>query len=208
MARRDITKRPRRGLSAEERQELFREFKLGIFALAALVLLVVTLCWGRGSSAGTAPGEGDADEQSTLMRVVWNPEAGRGGRPPAPTRRVIPPGGQRNPRRREGNDRRERPRRVEPQRPAPVERRPRPTYRNYVVKRRDTLWKIAENELGSGKLWKLIRKANPSLRSPKKLRRGMILRIPVTSSKGLPSGRLAGGGQSGGSGMYLDSSKS
>jgi hypothetical protein len=61
-----------------------------------------------------------------------------------------------------------------------------------VVRRNDTFWKIAERQLGDAHLWKRILKANPGIRKPKDLRRGMVIRIPVADT-GLPAGRMAGG---------------
>ncbi len=178
--KRDITKRPRRALSADERQQLFREFKLGIFALIALVVLVVALRdHGRSGKAGDRVRDEDTKSGAKLLKVVWKPRAARGERPEAPRRDER--------RRPEDRDRREPPRRV---RPAPPSR---PTYRNYVVKRGDRLWKIAEKYYGDGRLWRRIAKANPGI-NPNRLKRGAILRIPLRGSATALAGgpRLAG----------------
>jgi nucleoid-associated protein YgaU len=209
MAKRDITKRPRRALSAEERQELFREFKLGIFALAALVTLVVTLCWDKDGSSerGRRSGEKGTDNNA-LVRVVWQP-GDKGGNPPVqPRPRVDGIRGRRSP---------QPPRDVAPRRPErpPVEPRRRvtppvprgPVYRNYVVRRRDTFWKIAEKQLGDGKLWKVIWKANPGIRNPKRLKRGTIIRIPNSGAGGVSSTRIAGNRVADGGTMILDTSR-
>jgi LysM domain len=203
MAKRDITKRPRRALSAQERQELFREFKLGIFALVALVALVVTLCLDRGGS--TEPVDKSVKDQTSgkaLVRVLWQPPGGaRGGRLPVQPDRVQTPKGPTDPTPRDKQRREPKPReRVLP--PSP----PRPVYSNYVVKRRDTFWKIAQNQLGDGKLWKLIWKANPGIRNPNRLKRGMVIRVPRKRLAGDSARRLAGGPKSPGSSMPLDTS--
>ena len=143
MAKRDITKRPRRALSAEERQALFREFKLGIFALTALVVLVVALRWnGRGAERADARAQdGEKKSGAKLLKIVWKPRAAGGERPSEAPRREEAPEPQRRP---------DSPGRPEPQRrrrsvPPPV-----PAYRNYVVKRGDTFWRIAQRQLGAG----------------------------------------------------------
>ncbi|MHC4915259.1 MAG: LysM peptidoglycan-binding domain-containing protein [Planctomycetota bacterium] len=205
MAIKDITKRPRRALTAEERQELFREFKLGIFALAALVALVVALCWDREGSGSGPAGSGDQinDDGTTLVRVIWQP-GDQGGVPRARTRPPQPP--------RPPAPRAERPR-TSPRAPDPRPRRqqprerpaPRgPKYRNYVVKRGDRLWKIAETQLGHGRLWRAIQKANPAIKNPNRLRPGMVLRIPLRS--GGVSTRVADGPRVSSTDMPLDSS--
>ncbi len=204
MAKRDITRRPRRALSAEERQELFREFKLGICALVALVGLVVTLCWDRGGSAEPAgePGKSVDKNGDALVRVVWHP-GDQGGSPPVQTHR--PP----------RVDEPLEPKQQAPQRPAkragpPVRQHrvppkprkvvpPPPTYRNYVVRRRDTFWKIARTQLGDGSRWKALAKANPGV-NPKRIKKGMIIRIPVIASH-LPAGQIAGAPDNSGVGL-------
>jgi len=207
MAKRDITKRPRRALSAEERQELFREFKLGICALVALVGLVVTLCWDRGGSAESAgdPGKSANRNGSALVRVVWHP-GDQGGSPPVQTHRPPRADDPLEPRQKNP----EPPKQVVPPKhpPSPPRRRkappPRPSYRNYVVKRHDNFWKIARTQMGNSKLWKVIVEANPGIK-PKRLKKGMIIRIPVTAAE-LPSGRMAGTPASPGTEMMLHSS--
>jgi hypothetical protein len=205
MAVKDITKRPRRALTAEERQELFREFKLGIFALAALVALVVALCWDRGKDDSRPAGPGDQinDDGTTLVRVIWQP-GDQGGVPrarahnaqhpretvPQVRRRQPPPPAPRPRERREAPRRQPRPRG--------------PAYRNYVVKRGDRLWKIAETQLGHGRLWRAIQKANPALKNPNRLRPGMVLRIPVND--GEASAQVADGPRVSSTGVPLDSS--
>lgn len=183
MAKRDITKRPRRALSADERQQLFREFKLGIFALIALVVLVVALRdHGRSDEAKQRVRTKDTTSGTQPLRVVWKPRAARGKRPSGAPRREEP-------RRPETPGRREPERRVRPAPPLP-----RPAYRNYVVKRGDRLWKIAEKYYGNGRYWRRIAKANPGV-NPRKLKRGTILRIPLRGSATALAGRprLAGG---------------
>ncbi len=180
MAKRDITKRPRRALSAEERQTLFREFKLGIFALTALVVLVVALRWnGRGAERADARARnGEKKSGAKLLKIVWKPRAAGGERPSEAPRRDKA----REPARRPDSPRPPRRRSV----PPPV-----PAYRSYVVKRGDTFWRIAQRQLGDGRRWPLIKKANPGI-NPKRLKRGTVLRIPLRNSSGAPAGRLAG----------------
>jgi len=49
----------------------------------------------------------------------------------------------------------------------------------YEVKKGDTLWKIAENFYGDGKLYKKIFEANTDiLKDPNKIQIGQKLRIP------------------------------
>lgn len=49
----------------------------------------------------------------------------------------------------------------------------------YEVKKGDTLWKIAENFYGDGKLYKTIFEANTDiLKDPDKIQIGQKLRIP------------------------------
>jgi hypothetical protein len=202
MASTDITSRPRRTLNSDERRELFREFKLGIFALSALVVLVVTLCWDRGGKAGAGarPGEARPGEDGRLVSVVWQPEAARGERPPERPRddggqnrddggTVVPP--------------------PPPPPPAPVPPvPPAPQYRNYTVQKGDiSLRKIAARAMGDANKWRVIQEANPGLK-PNRMHVGQILRIPLAEAgaavAALPADsprRAAGGG-----GMVLDSS--
>ncbi len=62
--------------------------------------------------------------------------------------------------------------------------RPRPagslTYRNYTVTAGDTLYRIAQNQMGDGNKWRDLLKANPSLK-PQQLRVGQRLLVPVPS---------------------------
>lgn len=194
----DITKRPRRAMSADERRELFREFKLGLFALAALVVLVVTLCWDRGGSTKEpAAAKGAAKSGPKLVRVVWQPRAVRGGRPSAPKPKAGPVKAA-EPRAPERRREPPAPRRREP--PPP----PEPRYRNYEVRKNDTLWKIAKRQLGDGRLWTLIRDHNPALRNPHRLKCGAVLRIPLSLGAS-GAGRLAEAGPGGGAGRLLHS---
>ena len=208
MAKRDITKRPRRALSADERQELFREFKLGICALVALVALVVTLCWDRGGSAEPAgePGKSADRNGNALVRVVWHP-GDQGGSPPVQTHRPPRVDEPEQPKHRAPEPPKKADPPVKQHRAPPGPRKvvpPPPTYRNYVVKRRDNFWKIARTQLGDGKLWKVIVKANPGV-NPKRIRKGMIIRIPVVAAQ-LPGGQIADAEERPGSNRFLDSS--
>lgn len=185
----DPNSRPRRALSAEERSVLFREFKLGLLALAVLVVLVVTLCWDRsqagaggGSDQRSARPRAAGTEGSTApLHVVWRPidihagsslEPGRGGRAPAAPApqevRGAPPESFPAPA----------PQRAPEQPPRPVPNR---DFRRYVVRAGDNPWRIAARELGNGALWPLIAEANPGL-EPRRLQRGQVLRMPPKPS--------------------------
>ena len=204
MAINDITSRPRRGLTAEERHELFREFKLGLFALAALVGLVATLCtWSRGPGDARGAGAGArGTDDSKLVRVVWQPEAARGERPPAHDRATG--GAVRDDARRapENPDGAETPREDQAPPPPPP---PGPQYRNYTVQRGDvSLRKIAARTLGDAEKYKAILDANPGLK-PNRMRIGQVLRIPVAGAEAAPGGQLAGGPNRRTGGMTLQS---
>jgi nucleoid-associated protein YgaU len=62
-----------------------------------------------------------------------------------------------------------------------------PKFRAYIVKKGDTLQRIAARELGSEKLWEAIAKANPFI-SPGTLQPGREIRIPLdpTNIQGKP----------------------
>jgi nucleoid-associated protein YgaU len=52
--------------------------------------------------------------------------------------------------------------------------------REYVIKKDDSLWKIAQNELGSGHRWKYLYEMNKDkIKNPKKLKAGTRIMIPV-----------------------------
>jgi len=177
---RDPNAKPRRALTNQERGELFREFKLGLFALAALAVLVVTLCWDRGKAgaAGTA-----RDGRPGNLQVQWRPPHtpitsdenvksgdGQGGSVPG-----NPPGGVK----------------VAPPPPPPPPPPAPPPYREYVVQKKDSsLRKIAAKTLGDGNRWKAIVEANPGL-NPNRMRVGLVLRIPRLPSPVAAGGALA-----------------
>lgn len=60
-----------------------------------------------------------------------------------------------------------------------------------VVERNDTLSRIAAEEYGDPRLWRLIAEANPDITSPRRLRPGQVLVIPPleTFSRPLVNGR-------------------
>ncbi len=52
--------------------------------------------------------------------------------------------------------------------------------REYTIKKNDTLWKIAQNELGSGHRWKYLYELNKDrIANPNKLKAGTVIVIPV-----------------------------
>lgn len=52
--------------------------------------------------------------------------------------------------------------------------------KEYVIKKGDSLWKIAENELGSGHRWKYLYELNKDrIKNPNKLKAGKKILIPV-----------------------------
>ncbi len=62
----------------------------------------------------------------------------------------------------------------------PVESEVKVSTREYTIKKGDTLWKIAQNELGKGYRWKYIYELNKDvIKNPNKLRAGKKIVIPV-----------------------------
>lgn len=62
----------------------------------------------------------------------------------------------------------------------PVESEVKVSTREYTIKKGDTLWKIAERELGKGHRWKYIYELNKSvIKNPNKLKAGRKILIPV-----------------------------
>ncbi|MEW5759103.1 MAG: OmpA family protein [Candidatus Omnitrophota bacterium] len=52
--------------------------------------------------------------------------------------------------------------------------------REYTIRKTDTLWKIAEKELGNGNRWKYLYEFNKDrIKNPKKLKAGQVILIPV-----------------------------
>jgi 5'-nucleotidase len=52
--------------------------------------------------------------------------------------------------------------------------------KEYVIKKDDSLWKIAEKEMGSGHRWKYLYEMNRDrINDPKKLKAGTRIIIPV-----------------------------
>ena len=61
-----------------------------------------------------------------------------------------------------------------------VEAEPKVSTREYVVKQNDSLWKIAEAQLGGGHRWKYLYELNKDrIKDPKKLKAGTRIIIPV-----------------------------
>lgn len=77
--------------------------------------------------------------------------------------------------------------------PAPApEPAPEPRFRDVTVQKGDSLWLIAERELGSGSKHRLIQAANPNL-DPNRLVPGQVVRIPLDSAVALVDGRRESG---------------
>ena len=52
--------------------------------------------------------------------------------------------------------------------------------KEYIIKKNDSLWKIAEKEMGSGHRWKYLYEMNKDrIKNPKKLKAGTTIIIPV-----------------------------
>jgi 5'-nucleotidase len=61
-----------------------------------------------------------------------------------------------------------------------VESTVRVSTKEYIIKKGDTLWKIAEKELGKGYRWKYIYELNKDkIKNPNKLKSGTKILIPV-----------------------------
>ncbi len=61
-----------------------------------------------------------------------------------------------------------------------VESEPTVSTREYIVKQNDSLWKIAQSQLGSGHRWKYLYELNKAkIKDPKKLKAGTKIIIPV-----------------------------
>ena len=61
-----------------------------------------------------------------------------------------------------------------------IESEPKVSTREYIIKQNDSLWKIAQNEMGSGHRWKYLYELNKDrIKNPKKLKAGTKIIIPV-----------------------------
>lgn len=61
-----------------------------------------------------------------------------------------------------------------------VESEPKVSTKEYTIKKGDTLWGIAKQQLGSGHRWKYLYELNKEkIRNPNKLKAGIIITIPV-----------------------------
>ena len=153
----------------ERRERMLRDFKLGVFSMFVLVILVVSFCWDRQ----TLPDPVRPDSAATQnVRVVFGPPPANGTSSAAITHPADPPPG---PRGASGGAH------VDPA-PSPPPERPQPEVRmvRYRLRRNDTLVKLARRYYaGDWEKWTLIRDANPGIK-PKKLRVGRVIKIPVT----------------------------
>lgn len=68
--------------------------------------------------------------------------------------------------------------------PKPAPRKS-PTYREYTVRDGDTYTTIAQKQLGTMRRWEEIQALNPKI-SPRKLRAGMVIKIPVRRKRLAP----------------------
>ena len=171
----------REGLS----ERVFREFKLGVFTMFVITLLLVTLFWDERRDEGELRGRprpAEVDSQPArpgILRMIFGgrgstPEAradtpAAGGNTPAGAR---PVGGAPAP--------------APAPQGAPVQG-PRPlgvavpaaAPGEYVAQRGDTLYSISRRLYGDGNGWRQILRANSSVLScPEDLEVGMRLRIP------------------------------
>ena len=61
-----------------------------------------------------------------------------------------------------------------------VESEPKVSSREYVIQKNDSLWKIAQKELGNGNRWKYLYELNKAkIKDPNKLKAGVKITIPV-----------------------------
>ena len=61
-----------------------------------------------------------------------------------------------------------------------LESAPKVSTREYTIKANDSLWKIAQNEMGNGNRWKYLYEMNKDrIKDPNKLRKGTVIIIPV-----------------------------
>ena len=151
-------------------ERVFREFKLGIFTMFVITMLLVALFYDerepRRPEGPVRPAEQPADK-GLLARITGLifKQKEKEARP------ETRPGAQAQAR---------------PSRPAPAPLRhvapapPRFVEKRYVARRGDTLYSISRKVYGDGTKWKIILQRNPELRGrPENLSAGMKLRIPV-----------------------------
>jgi hypothetical protein len=61
-----------------------------------------------------------------------------------------------------------------------IESEPKVSTREYIIRQNDSLWKIAQNEMGGGHRWKYLYELNKDrIKNPKKLKTGTKIIIPV-----------------------------
>ena len=153
-------------------ERVFREFKLGIFTMFVITLLLVTLFWDNRRmqepyrpDGRPAPAEQPASD-GVLARImsVFFPKEPAG---------ELPQPDEDAPAAADAN---------RPPPPPPVPVRLNVIYKRYTARSGDTLYSISRKVYGDGSKWKLILKANPDLGAPENLTAGMKLRIPVKAS--------------------------
>jgi nucleoid-associated protein YgaU len=72
------------------------------------------------------------------------------------------------------------------------------------VPRGSSLWRLAREHLGAGRLWSVLWKANPQIRDPNRIQAGQLLRCPVLRDpEQVGSSRSAGLGQPSSAGVSL-----
>lgn len=151
-------------------ERVFREFKLGVFTMFVITLLLVTLFYDnepRVPDTDVRAPEPPAKKSLYEQVIAFiRPEEKKA--PVRPEVRERPEA--------RTDRRQERPgARIE--RPAAPRR---VVWRKYTVRRGDTLYSIARKVYRDGTKWKLILKANDDkLKKPEDLAEKMVLRIPV-----------------------------
>jgi len=153
-------------------ERVFREFKLGVFTMFVITLLLVTLFYDdqKPEMPETRVQEAEQPAEDSLFRqaLAWIRGGQEEARPTAPRedRRAQLPGQRRAERTRLRRD--------------VVRPKPRVKWKKYTVRRGDTLYSIARKIYRDGTKWKLILENNSDkLGKPEDLAEGMELRISM-----------------------------